>query len=364
MAAHFREELARREVKGDVGLAISIKDHHVVVPSLRVEPVPGVRDDRVNVGLVEMEVPMRDVKDVGIDFHPRDLNLAAKCRCVLAGRGSTREAEDGHIRRVRFGRLCRPEGIGDHHVVPRTARKEVLRVVDGVDGLPLIEDELCLRADLHHLYVVVGGLLLKEERTNLRRLDPCRQENSSQDNGECERRVQAPSRPERDHRHDDERKAEALQRRTGAVGRDEPESRKKSAKDAAAGGERVDPTRRVAARLHVLQEQADGEGADTTEQDDRDGKKQHHREQCACHQAHAQVLEPLLRREQDRIAHQRDESDPESRPGRELVEDLVARVAVGEAPADDVARRKVDEDEADEDSPHVKARAEVRCKEA
>jgi hypothetical protein len=62
------------------------------VPSLGIEPVPGVSDDRVDVGLVQVEVAMCDIDDVGIDLHPRDLNLVTERRDVLASRGSAREA--------------------------------------------------------------------------------------------------------------------------------------------------------------------------------------------------------------------------------------------------------------------------------
>src|SRR5207247_1647726 len=81
-------------------------------------------------------------------------------------------------------------------------------------------------------------------------------------------------------------------------------------------------------------------------------------------QADTERLETLLGDQQDRIADQRDDADPQPGPRRDLVEDLLARVFVGEPAADHVAGGQVDEDEPDQDAPYVEARAEVRRQQA
>src|SRR5207244_8725244 len=85
---HLAEELARRQVEGDVRLAVCVHHHDVVLARLRVEPVPRIPNDRVHVRLVEVEITMRDVEDVWVDLDPGDLNARAVRRGVLPPRGA------------------------------------------------------------------------------------------------------------------------------------------------------------------------------------------------------------------------------------------------------------------------------------
>src|SRR5439155_15088904 len=83
-----------------------------------------------------------------------------------------------------------------------------------------------------------------------------------------------------------------------------------------------------------------------------------HRKERSGDKAHAEVLEALLRKQEDRVAGERDDADPQARPRGDLVQNFVTRMAVGEPPSDHVTGGEVDEDEADQHSPHVEARAE------
>src|SRR5205807_2215552 len=124
----------------------------------------------------------------------------------------------------------------------------------------------------------------------------------------------------------------AFQRRPRAVGRDEPEDREERAEDAARGRQRVHATGCVAARLDVAQQEPDREGAHAAEQHDRRREQQHDRQQRPRDEADAQLLETLLRYEQDRVADERDDADPQARPSGDLVQHLFARMPAGAPP--------------------------------
>jgi hypothetical protein len=117
--------------------------------------------------------------------------------------------------------------------------------------------------------------------------------------------------------------------------------------------------RMLPAGLDVAQEEPDRERRDAAEQDDRDREQGYHGQQRPQHQAGAERREALLAQEQDRVGDDRDEADPERRDGRDLEEEVLPRMAVGEAPADHVADAEVEQDEADQHTPHVEAGPEV-----
>src|SRR5439155_11676118 len=133
---------------------------------------PRISDYRVNIGLVQVEIPTRDVEDVRVDLDSGDLHARAERSGVLSSRGAARQAEDRDVPGGDLGTLGRTKRIRDHHVVPRASCLQALGVVDGVDGLSLIQDQLGLRSVLHYLDVVIRGLLLVQKLTDLGWLVP------------------------------------------------------------------------------------------------------------------------------------------------------------------------------------------------
>ena len=360
MVAYLAEEFAGRQVERDVRLSIGVHHDDVVLTGLRVEPVTGIGHDGMHVRLVEVEVAMRDIQDVGVDLNPRDLHAGPVRRRVLPRRGAAGQAEDRDVVGPDLRSLSRSERVGHHHVVPGPSGRQALRVVDRVHGLALVEDQLGLRPVAHDLDVVIGGLLFVHELANLGRLDARGQKDPGDDHGRGKRCVQLPARPQSRDRDPDQGETEAFQSRPRAVGRDEPEDREERAEDAARGRQRVHATGCVAARLDVAQQEPDRKGAHAAEQHDRRREQQHDRQQRPRDEADAQLLETLLRYEQDRVADERDDADPQARPSGDLVQHLFARMPVGEPPADDVAGGQIDEDETDQHAPDVEARPEVR----
>ena len=293
------EELPGRQVEGDIRLSVSVHHDHVVavVGGPGGQPVAGVLHRHVGVGLVEVEVAAAGRNDVGVDLDARDVDRVAEGRAVLAGAGATRQAQDQHPPRHRFGGRLRPEGGSDHYVIPGPAGGQRARVVDGVDGLALVEQQLGLGAHLDDLDVLVGRFLLVEQRALLGRLHGRRHEDAGQHHHQRQGRVPAPARhrPETQHRGHEERQAEAHQRGPGAVGGNEPEDRQESAQDGAGRAQGVDGAGGVAAGLHVAQQEAYGKRRDTAEQHHRHREQGKHRQQRAQDQSGVQRLKALLR---------------------------------------------------------------------
>ena len=355
------EELAGRQVEGDVRLPVGVHHDHVVAVVVGRQPVAAVLHHRVDTALAEVEVAIAGGEDVGVDLDADLVDAVAIRQVELAGRGAAGEPDDGDVRRHRLLVLRGPEVVRQEHVVPGPAGGRLGRVVDRVDSLTLVEDQLRPAAVLHDLDVAVRRLLLVEQPSGLGRLDADRlDEDAPRQDQDPEQREDPPARPEPGHREQEQGEAEADQRRPRAVAGNEPEDGQEGAEDAAGRAQCVDRAGRVPACPHVAEQEPDGEGRDAAEQDDGDREEGEDRQQAAQDQAGAEGREALLALEKDRVGDERDQPDPERGHRRHLEEHLVARVAVGEPAADDVADAEVDQDQPDQHAPDVEAGPEVR----
>ena len=129
---------------------------------------------------------MGDGQDVGVDLDAGDLHAIAKGSRVLTRRGAAGEAEDRDALGSDLRLFGGAERIGDEHVVPRPAGEQAVGVVDGMDRLPLVEDQLRLGPIAHDLDIAVRGFLLVDQLPDLRRLDARGQKDPRQDHSDRE----------------------------------------------------------------------------------------------------------------------------------------------------------------------------------
>lgn len=251
---------------------------------------------------------------------------------------------------------------GEEHVVPVAARRQPGRIVDRVDRLPLVQDQLDLAAVADDLDVVVGGFGLVELGAIGRRLDLGRdqragpQHDQDQESGSAESR--RPGQEAQGGCHQ-QHHPEADQGCPGAEGRDQDEDGDEGPDDAPGRAESVDGAGGVASGADLAQEQTDGEGGDTAEQDDGHREEQADGEQRAQHQPRRKGGEAVERQLEDRVGDQRDQADPEAGDTGHLEEQRCAWPAVGDTPADPVAHAQIDQDQSDQDAPDVEAVPEV-----
>src|SRR6202011_5791637 len=135
-------ELPGREVKRNVWLPIRVEDHDVVVARLRVKPVAGIRDDLSGARIAQVEVTMARGKNLRVDLDAGDVDLIAECEAVLPRGRAGGQTEKRDRPRRRRSVLRGPERVREQQVVPVAGGEIRLAVVDGVDGLTLVEDQL------------------------------------------------------------------------------------------------------------------------------------------------------------------------------------------------------------------------------
>ena len=92
--------------------------------------------------IAEVEVTVAGGQDFGVDLDAGDVELVAESEPVLSRRRAGGQAEkcDGPGRSGRV--LRRSERICEQQVVPVAVREIGLAVIQGVNCLPLVEDQL------------------------------------------------------------------------------------------------------------------------------------------------------------------------------------------------------------------------------
>src|SRR5207302_801053 len=135
------EELARREIEGDVRLAVGVDQDDVVAAGLGGHPVTPVSDSDVQVRLRHVEVATANVDDLRVELDTVDRNRPVD-RGKLSRHGSTGQADERDL----AGHPARSEIRRQQHVVPVAVGVERRRIVDRVDRGPFVQQQLRLRA--------------------------------------------------------------------------------------------------------------------------------------------------------------------------------------------------------------------------
>jgi len=132
---------------------------------------------------------------------------------------------------------------------------------------------------------------------------------------------------------------------------DQDKHRREVADNAAQRGNGVQVTGGAASLFDFGEGQADREGRNASQQRDRHGEQDEHaRERSG---GHSGVVIPKCggRHAQDGARHQRHQAAEKGRPGDDPIERRVVGRTVGPAPADEIAERQVDQDQADDIGP-------------
>ncbi len=154
MGAHFLEEFTRGQMPGNVGHFVGVEGDDVIVAVQLVEFVTAVADDHVDIGIVEGEIIAAGLDDGRIELDAVDGD-GPEDTAVLLGNGAGGQADDGQV--VDADRALVEVGGGEHDAPDGDPRHAPAVTVEGVIGLPFVEQEIVAVAVAHDLDVVVGG---------------------------------------------------------------------------------------------------------------------------------------------------------------------------------------------------------------
>src|SRR5437667_5578457 len=150
MRTHFAEEFDSGELKGDIGLLVSIDTDNVVTLWCSLQVIASVLNSYVKIWLVHIKVLPSKVDDLAVDFNTIYRNRPVD-GAELAWNGACSQTDHAYTVYL-VGRKGGSIEIGsDHEIVPGAVCEQFLGIVDGVNTQAFVEDQLCLVAHSYHL---------------------------------------------------------------------------------------------------------------------------------------------------------------------------------------------------------------------